>query len=89
MNLEKLAFLSHMSLSTFKRKFKKEFGMAAGTFIRKRKLEIARSKILVGNVTGSELYVELGYENHSSFITAFKKEYGMSPDEYGHSNTRH
>lgn len=81
-NLEELAFLSNMSLSTFKRKFKEELGVSAGTFIRKRKLEIAKNKIITAQAKGSDLYLELGYENHSSFITAFKKEYGFSPDEY-------
>lgn len=81
-SLEELAFLSNMSLSTFKRRFKEEFGIPAGTFIRKRKLEIAKQKILSGKAKGSDIYYELGYQNHSSFITAFKREYGVSPEAY-------
>lgn len=85
MNLEELAFLSNMSLSTFKRKFKEEFGTSAGKFIRKRKLEIAKDKILAGLAKGSDIYYELGYQNHSNFITAFKREFGVSPDAYNSS----
>lgn len=80
-NLEELASLSNMSLSTFKRKFKEEFGIPVGRFIRKRKLEIAKEKILSG-MRGSDIYYELGYQNHSSFISAFKKEHGLTPEAY-------
>lgn len=87
-HLDELAFLSNMSLSTFKRKFKAEFGISAGQFIRKRKLHIAKEKISTGRAKGSDIYYELGYQNHSNFITAFKREFGVSPEAYTPSQYR-
>jgi AraC-like DNA-binding protein len=80
--VEELAFLCHVSLSTFKRRFAHLYGNSPTKwFLEKRMQKAAR---LLGNdkLKASEIYEELGYENLSSFIQSFKQVHGMTPKQY-------
>jgi AraC-like DNA-binding protein len=85
LSLEELAFLSHKSLSSFKRDFERSYGISPGKFIRERKLELASKELLQGK-SPSELYLEYGYESLSNFIQAFKKKYGYTPSAFRKSS---
>jgi len=78
-HLEDYAHLTAMSLSAFKRKFKQTFGMAPGKWLRTQRLERAKSLLLTSDRTIADIAMEVGYENSSHFIRAFKKEYGPTP----------
>jgi AraC-like DNA-binding protein len=82
LSLEELAFLCHMSLSTFKRKFELAYGMSPIRWFHERRMERAALLLRQQQRTATEIHEELGYENLSSFIQAFKKEYGMTPKTY-------
>lgn len=82
LSLEELAFLCHMSLSTFKRKFEQAYGMPPIRWFHERRMERAAILLKQQQRKASEIHEELGYENLSSFIQAFKKEYGMTPKTY-------
>jgi len=80
--LDELAFLCNMSLSTFKRKFVKLYGMAPSKWFLQRKMALASALLRSGKEKPSEVYYKVGYESHSSFAHSFKQAFGLTPTEY-------
>lgn len=80
--LDELAFLCNLSLSTFKRKFIKLYGIAPSKWFLQRKMELATALLRTGKETPSEIYYKVGYESHSSFTHSFKQVFGLTPTEY-------
>jgi len=80
--LEELAFLCNMSLSTFKRKFIKLYGIAPSMWFLQRRMELATALLRTGKEKPSEIYYKVGYESHSSFTHSFKQVFGLTPTEY-------
>lgn len=80
--VEELAFLSNMSLSTFKRKFAKVFGDAPKQWFLKTRMQKAADMLKTDGLKASEIYENLGYDNLSSFVQAFKKVHGVTPKQY-------
>ncbi|QTE38916.1 AraC family transcriptional regulator [Mucilaginibacter gossypii] len=81
LTLDELAFLSNRSVSSFKRDFERDYGVAPQKYIRERKLEMACTELLKGK-SASELYLDYGYQHVSNFNTAFKRKYGVTPANY-------
>lgn len=79
--LEELAFLCNMSVSTFKRTFKKHYGESPMRWFQHKRLEQAHHLLRVEKKTASEIYLEVGYESLSSFIQAYKVKYGHTPKQ--------
>lgn len=79
LSLEDIAFLCHMSLSTFKRKFRREYDVSPGKWLRDRRLERARVILAKGKLTSSDIYMKFGYNNLSNFSAAFKQKFGKNP----------
>ncbi|HWB94351.1 MAG TPA: AraC family transcriptional regulator [Puia sp.] len=80
-SVEELAFMCNMSLSTFKRRFGRLYGTTPNKWLLQRRMEKAAA-LLDGQEKPSEVYLKVGYENHSSFSQSFKQVYGMTPREY-------
>jgi AraC-like DNA-binding protein len=80
--VEELAFLCHMSLSTFKRRFAQLYGTSPQRWLLARRMEKAATLLRQPGRTVSELSDELGYENPSSFSQSFKQVYGVTPKQY-------
>lgn len=80
--VEELAFLCNMSLSTFKRKFAKVFGDAPKQWFFKMRMQRAADLLKDQGLKASEIYEQLGYENLSSFVQAFKKFHGLTPKQF-------
>lgn len=80
--VEELAFLCHMSLSTFKRRFAHLYGTSPRRWLLERRMEKAAVLLRQPDRTVSELSDELGYENLSSFIQSFKQFHGVTPKQY-------
>lgn len=78
---EELAFLCNMSISTFKRKFKEHYGINSQKYFMNHRMEKAK-QLLQKHKKPSEIYLDLGYENLSSFSLEFKKIYGVSPSKF-------
>ena len=81
LSIEELAFLCHMSVSTFKRKFLEVFETSPQKYFIAYKMEKALALLQI-NKKPSEIYTELGYETLSAFSNEFKKKYGVSPRAY-------
>lgn len=83
LTLEELAFLCHMSQSTFKRKFELVYGAPPIRWFHERRMRRAAHLLEHQGRKATEIYEELGYRNLSSFVQAFKKEFGVTPGNFG------
>lgn len=81
LSLEEIAFLCNMSLSTFKRKFIKEYGISPGKWIKEKRLLKAKKILANKEIKPSDIYLDFGYKNFSNFSIAFKKQFGINPSE--------
>jgi len=80
--VEELAFLCHMSLSTFKRRFARIYATSPNKWLLEKRMQKAAQLLKQGECKASEIYFELGYENLSSFIQSFKQIHGITPKQY-------
>ncbi len=79
--LEKFAYLTGRSLSSFKKDFKNVFHATPGKWLTEKRLERAHYQIAVQKKRPSDVYLDSGFEDLSHFSFAFKKQYGVSPSE--------
>lgn len=82
LNLEELAFLCNMSVSTFKREFFKLYQNTPIKWFNEQRLNHIAFMLKTNRNRPIELYEEAGYENFSNFVQAFKKKFGMTPKQY-------
>lgn len=85
-SIEELAFLCNTSISTFKRKFLTIYGTSPQKWLTQQKMRIAANLLRQPHERPGSVYEKVGYENQSSFILAFKRQYGMTPTEYQREN---
>ncbi len=65
---------------------KKETGKSAQEHIQLKMIDVAKEKIFDTNKTISEIAYELGFKHPQHFTRMFKKQVGMSPNEYRNMN---
>lgn len=82
LTLVELAFLSNMSLSTFKREFAKYYQSSPSKWFQEKRLEHAAYLLSHKQKRATELYEDAGYDSLSNFIQAFKRKYGATPKQY-------
>jgi AraC-like DNA-binding protein len=82
LGLEDFARLSHRSLSTFKRDFRKYYNQSPGKWLLQKRLDY--SAVLLKNpmLNVSQVAVDCGFEDLSHFSRAFKEKFGISPADY-------
>jgi AraC-like DNA-binding protein len=80
--VDELAFLCHMSTSTFKRRFSDIYHTSPQKWLLTRKLEIAAEMLRLPEESPSGVYLKVGYQNHSSFSEAFRNHFGNTPSDY-------
>ena len=81
LKLEEIAFLCHMSLSTFKRNFITEYKVSPGKWLQDKRLHRAKEVMESENMKASDIYLDFGYSNLSNFSIAFKNKFGISPTD--------
>lgn len=82
LTIKELAFLCNMSVSTFKRQFEKHYAESPIKWFQNKRLEYAYYLLVQNKKKSSEIYFEIGYENLSSFIQAYKSKYGITPKQH-------
>jgi AraC-like DNA-binding protein len=80
--VDELAFLCHMSTSTFKRRFSEIYHTTPQKWLLTRKLELAAELLRLSEESPSGVYLKVGYQNHSSFSEAFRNHFGHTPSDY-------
>jgi len=81
MSVKHLANFSAMSVSSLQHKFKNSLGISVLSYIRRRRLNIAKQQLEGGGVTISEAAYNAGYRHPSNFTNAFKKAFGLPPQD--------
>lgn len=79
--INRFAYLTGRSISTFKRDFEKTFGTSPSRWLQQKRLEQAYYLISKKGKKPSDVYIEVGFENLSHFSFAFKKAYGKAPSQ--------
>jgi AraC-like DNA-binding protein len=82
LTIKELSFLCNMSVSTFKREFEKNFHNSPSKWFQEKRLEHSAFLLKQESKRPSDIYEEVGYENLSNFIQAFKMKFGVTPKQY-------
>ena len=80
--LSELAKLSHLSISQFERKFKKNFSMTPMKFIGRFRIHMACKLLLQTHRTITDIAHTCGFCDHSHFSRQFVKIMSWSPGQY-------
>ena len=80
-SINELAKMSAMSPTKFKMNFKMLYGQPVYAYYQSQRLQKAREYLLSGNYNVNEAAEAVAYDNTSNFITAFRKQFSMSPGE--------
>jgi len=82
LDLEYLAEISNYSPFHFHRIMSAYLGESLGAYIVRIRLETAVSLLRYSEMAVGDVAFKVGYENPASFNKAFKKRFGISPNEY-------
>lgn len=80
-SLDDMAEIAGMSLSKFKRLFKKVFGTTPYKYCMEHKLNLAMEMLKKENYSVSQTGFMIGYSNLSQFSKAFKNKFGQLPSQ--------
>lgn len=81
-HLEELASTVGLSPFHFFRKFKSEFGTTPHAFVVQRRIERAKSLLLIRNMPLKVVAADCGFSDQSHLNRTFRKALGMTPVEY-------
>jgi AraC family transcriptional regulator, exoenzyme S synthesis regulatory protein ExsA len=82
LNVDNLADLSNLSLSQFKREFKKKYNDSPANWLRKKRLEFSSQLLITTTKNINEICFESGFNNTAHFCQLFQKQYQISPLKY-------
>lgn len=82
LSIDELAALCHVSISSFKRKFKEAFGDSPRKYIAKKKVEKAAELLQKKDLRISDIAYEVGFDSLATFNRNFSNTYGKSPSAY-------
>ena len=83
--LSKISDTFNISESYFSHIFKEKCGINFSVYVENLRLEEAARLIKETRCSINELYLQVGYNNVTSFRRAFRKKYGLLPSEYRNS----
>lgn len=73
------AILTGRSVSTFNRDFKRLYGTTPNKWLIRKRLSKSHELLNNTNLNVTQVSMEVGYENVSHYIEAYKKTYGVTP----------
>ena len=80
--LDDLANAAAISKFHFSRLFKEETGLTPLEYVVQTKINLAKTILSTTNRTIADIAMDLGFSSESSFINAFKKRTGISPNRF-------
>ena len=80
--LEALAEVTNLSVSSFKREFRKLYNDSPGRYFKKRKLEKAAGLLQATGLHIGEIAYDCGFNDLANFNVAFKEKYACTPSAY-------
>jgi AraC family transcriptional regulator len=84
-SLAELAELAQLSVFHFARAFKQSFGMPPHRYHTSRRIERAKILLAKPNPSVTEIALDMGFSDTSSFTATFRKSAGRTPTEYRRS----
>lgn len=84
-SIEKLAQQEYVSSGYLSRFFKKNIGVTFSEYLTDLRLSHATKDLEYGADTVTQIALNNGFSNTNSFISYFKKEYGVTPNQYRNS----
>ncbi len=82
LNIEELAHICNMSLSSFKRKFKEVYKQTPAKYIKHSRLEKAANLLLCNSDNINTIAYECGFQDVTTFNANFLAHFGESPSKY-------
>lgn len=76
------AYLTGKSESTFRRRFKAEFGITPRKWLRQQRMQKASQLLQEQAYSVTDAALAVGYEHISHFIEAFRETYGKTPKQW-------
>ncbi len=81
-DVTELSKLTKWSLQHFIKVFNKYMGQSPYKYILQKKIDRSKALICTTDYSLSEIAFELGFNSYSNFFNAFKRETGISPEEF-------
>jgi two-component system, response regulator YesN len=85
-NLQDIADTFYLNKEYISRKFKQEFNETIIDFLTKIRIEQAKLLLVRPNKKIYEIAYQVGYQNEKYFSKVFKRQVGMTPNEYRHEH---
>lgn len=81
-SLHEIADRVHFNRTYFSSLFKQHFGIGYSDYLNDVRMERAAEQLIRSNVQVGRLAQKIGFHDATYFIKAFKKKYGVTPNEY-------
>ena len=88
LGVQEIAEYACVSESQLRRDFKRYLATTPADFVREKKVEFARNRLVYSDISYVDLANDLGFASHSHFIKIFKEYTGMTPMEYRNKKYR-
>jgi AraC-like DNA-binding protein len=82
LSINELANLSGLSLSTFKREFRKQFKSTPSNYLKDKRLEKTKEMLLITELSITEICYKTGFKDIAHFSRSFKQKYNISPSGF-------
>lgn len=82
LTVDMLAEISHVSVSTLQRLFKKETGMSPASYIVNERVEKSKTLLRRKNISMTEIALRCGFSDSSHFSVSFRGVTGITPSDY-------
>lgn len=81
-NVEELAQKNNLSVSSFKREFRKLYNDSPANYIKNKRLERAAELLLVSSERITDIAFDCGFNDLANFTKSFSDKYNVSPTNY-------
>lgn len=81
-NVEALALKTNLSVSSFKREFKKIYKDSPASYIKTKRLEKAAELLLASDKRVSDIALDCGFNDLANFTKSFHVKFGNAPTQY-------
>ncbi|WP_240723620.1 AraC family transcriptional regulator [Flavobacterium sp. J27] len=81
-NIEELAQKTNLSVSSFKREFKKIYNDSPANYIKNKRLERAAKLLLVSDERITDIAFDCGFNDLANFTKSFHTKYELTPTDY-------
>ncbi len=80
--IEALAAVTNLSVSSFKREFKKVYNDTPANYLKNKKIERAKELLLVSDQNISGIAYDCGFTSLAHFSKSFKEKFGLAPSQF-------